>query len=163
MTSNMEKWQYPDRENYTSSRLGYYYQLIVGRKFSDHFTLQLSPMMVHRNLVETVEDNHDIFSVEMGMRIKVLQRIAITADYFYIFPNQLPSENTSPLSLGIDIETGGHVFQLHFTNAPAMNEKTFITETTGKWSKGDIHLGFNISRVFTLSSKNRNAPPTEYK
>ena len=114
--------------------------------------------MVHRNLVETVEDNHDIFSVEIGTRVKILQRIALTADYFYVFPGQLGDEFTSPLSLGIDIETGGHVFQIHFTNAPAMNEKTFITETTGKWSKGDIHLGFNISRVFTLSSRNRHPP-----
>ncbi len=159
MTCNMMKWQYPDRENFTSSRLGYYYQVIFGRKFSDHFTLQISPVMVHRNLVATVEDNHDIYSVEIGTRIKLLQRIAITADYFYVFPNQLGDEFTSPLSLGIDIETGGHVFQIHCTNAPAMNEKTFITETTGKWSKGDIHLGFNISRVFTLSSRKRGKTP----
>ena len=163
MTSNMEKWQYPDRENYPSSRLGYYYQLVFGRKFSDHFTLQGGPIMVHRNLVETAEDKHDVFAFEVGTRIKILQRLAITADYFYVFPDQLGSEYTSPLSLGFDIETGGHVFQIHFTNAPAMNEKTFITETTGKWGKGDIHLGFNISRVFTLSSKNRNAPPTTDK
>lgn len=155
MTSNMMKWVDPERNNYPSSRLGYYYQIVVGRKFSNSFTFQLSPIMVHRNLVEKTGDHHDVFALEMGTRIKFTQRLAITADYFFVFPNQLESQYTSPLSLGIDIETGGHVFQVHFTNAPAMNEKTFITETTGKWGDGDIHLGFNISRVFTISDKKR--------
>ena len=153
MTMNMIKWQEPERDNYTTSRLGYYYQLIIGRKFSDAFSLQVSPIMVHRNLVLKSSDKHDIFALEVGTRVKLTQRLAITADYFYVFPGQLAPEYTSPLSLGLDIETGGHVFQLHFTNAPAMNEKTFITETTGKWGEGDIHLGFNISRVFTIVGK----------
>ena len=155
MTSNMMKWEDPERENHTSSRFGYYYQIIAGRKFSNAFTLQVSPMMVHRNLVEKIGDHHDVFALELGTRIKFTQRLAITADYFYVFPNQLESQYSSPLSTGFDIETGGHVFQLHFTNAPAMNEKTFITETTGEWGKGDVHFGFNISRVFTLSDKKR--------
>ncbi len=152
-TSNMAKWSVPERKNYGTSRLGFYNQVIIGRKFTEAFTLQVSPLFVHRNLVEKSTDKHDIYSVEVGSRIKLTRRMAITIDYFYIFPNQLPKENTNPLSVGLDIETGGHVFQLHFTNAPAMNEKTFITENTGSWSKGDIHLGFNISRVFTIADK----------
>jgi hypothetical protein len=149
------KWSEPDRNNYFSSRMGYYYQVVFGRKFSEAFSFQLSPMLVHRNLVELNSDKHDVIALEVGTRVKLSNRIAITADYFYIFPNQLRSDNTNPLSIGFDIETGGHVFQLHFTNAPAMNEKTFITDTKGSWDKGDIHFGFNISRVFTLSSKNK--------
>ncbi|MBL0343142.1 MAG: hypothetical protein IPP71_21100 [Bacteroidetes bacterium] len=152
-TANMLKWADPDRKNYFSSRMGYYNQIIFGRKFTEAFTLQIAPMMVHRNLVEKSTDKHDIYSVEIGSRIKLTRRLALTMDYFYILPNQLPDENTNPLSIGFDIETGGHVFQLHFTNAPAMNEKTFITENKGSWSKGDIHLGFNISRVFTIVNK----------
>jgi hypothetical protein len=54
------------------------------------------------------------------------------------------------LSIGFDIETGGHVFQLHFTNSTGMTERAFITNTTGDWGNGDIHFGFNISRLFTL-------------
>lgn len=157
MTSNMLKWSDPERKNYTSSRFGYYHQLIIGRKFSDAFSLQVSPILVHRNLVERTIDKHDIIAVEVGTRIKLTQRLAITADYFYVLPDQLTDEYTSPLSIGLDIETGGHVFQLHFTNAPAMNEKTFLTETTGKWEKGDIHFGFNISRVFTISDRKRKS------
>jgi len=153
MTMNTLKWSDPDRKNYFSSRLGYYHQIIFGRKFSEAFTFQLSPVLVHRNLVEKNSDKHDILAVELGTRLKLSKRIAITADYFYVLPDQLRDENTNPLSLGFDIETGGHVFQLHFTNAPAMNERAFIADNTGSWSKGDIHFGFNISRVFTLSSK----------
>lgn len=149
-TANMLKWSDPDRKNYFTSRLGYYHQIIIGRKFSDAFSLQISPMVVHRNLVKLKDDKHDIYAAEVGARLKLTRRLAITADYFYLLPDQLTSDITHPLSFGFDIETGGHVFQLHFTNAPAMTEKTFITETKGDWAKGDIHFGFNISRVFTL-------------
>jgi len=154
-TANMLKFADPERKNYFTSRMGFYHQVIFGRKFSEKFTLQISPMMVHRNLVATKDDKHDIYAVEVGTRWKFTKRIALTADYIYTLPNQLSAEITNALSLGFDIETGGHVFQLHFTNAPAMNEKTIITETQGKWSKGDIHFGFNISRVFTISDKRR--------
>jgi len=157
ITRNGLKWPEPDRENYYSSRLGYYHQVIVGRKFSDAFSLQIAPIVVHRNIVETAEDKHDTYAVEIGSRIKLTKRIALTFDYFYNLPGQFRDELniTSPLSLGFDIETGGHVFQLHFTNAPAMNEKTFLTENTGKWSDGNIHFGFNISRVFTIDRKDK--------
>jgi hypothetical protein len=153
MTMNTLKWSDPDRKNYFSSRLGYYHQIIFGRKFSDAFTLQMSPILVHRNLVEKNSDKHDILAVELGARLKLSKRFALTADYFYVLPDQLRDDATNPLFLGFDIETGGHVFQLNFTNAPAMNERAFITDNTGSWTKGDIHFGFNISRVFTLSSK----------
>lgn len=155
MTMNGLKWSEPERENYFTSRLGYYNQILIGRKFSDAFTFQIGPTFVHRNLVETSEDEHDIFSIEFGTRIRLTRRLALTADYFYLLPDQLPEPYGDVFSIGLDIETGGHVFQLHFTNATAMNEKTFITETDGKWSEGDIHFGFNISRVFTISDRKR--------
>jgi hypothetical protein len=143
----------PDRKNYYTSKLAYYYQIIIGRKFSDRFTFQVSPTMVHNNLVQTVSDNHDIYSVGLGTRIKLTKRLAFTADYYYQLPDQLPDNIQMPLSLGVDIETGGHVFQLHFTNALGMNERVLTEETDGKWNKGDIHFGFNISRVFTIVRK----------
>ena len=155
MTIDGLKWEDPDRKNYFSSRLGYYYQVIVGRKFSEKFSMQLSPIMVHQNIFESADDPHDIFAIELGSRIKISNRIALTLDYFYAFPDQLPDEIQNSLAIGFDIETGGHVFQLHFTNTTPMNERRIITETTGKWGKGDIHFGFNISRVFTLSDSRK--------
>lgn len=156
VTRNGLKWSDPNRDNYETSRLGYYHQVIVGRKFSDAFSFQIAPVMVHRNLVAQTTDKHDTYHLEIGSRIKFTKRIALTIDYFYGPKGQFNESLgiTNPLSLGFDIETGGHVFQLHFTNAPAMTEKTFLTENTGSWDKGDIHFGFNISRVFTLDRKN---------
>ena len=144
------EWQNPDRENYFSSRLAYSYQLIIGRKFSENFSLQLSPTMVHRNLVRTIEETNDVFALAAGGRVKLSRRIALNAEYIYVLPNQLAPGFRNSLSIGFDIETGGHIFQLHFTNSTSMNEPGFITETTGDWGFGDVHFGFNVSRVFTL-------------
>ncbi len=142
----------PNRKLEFSSRLGYFYQLIAGRKFSEGFSLQLSPTLVHRNLVDEKDDN-DTYAVGIGARQKLSKRVALVLDYFYIV-NGLPSSDLhNPLSVGIDIETGGHVFQLHFSNATGMNEKAFITGTSENWGNGEIRFGFNLSRVFTLKKQ----------
>ena len=150
MTINTLKWAHPERENLPSSRYGYAFQAIIGRKLSEGLTIQLMPSMVHRNLVPTVEDAHDIYALGVGGRIKLSKRVAINLEYYYAHPDQLPEGNTNSLSFGFDIETGGHVFQLHFTNSTHMIEKGFITENTGNWLDGGIHFGFNVSRVFTI-------------
>lgn len=144
------KWANPDRENYFSSRLYYSHQLLLGRKFSESFSLQLMPTLIHRNLVPTETDKHDVLSMGAAVRQKLGKRLALNAEYYYNLPGQLAEGFSNSLSIGFDIETGGHVFQLHFTNSTAMIEKGFITETTGNWLDGDIHFGFNISRVFTV-------------
>lgn len=144
-------WPDETRKNYYSSRLAFYHQALIGRKFSEVFSLQFMPTVVHRNLVQSVEDEHDIYALGIGTRLKLSRRVAINLEYFYLLPDQLPSSNTNPLSIGFDIETGGHVFQLHLTNSLGLNERSLLTDTNGSWGKGDIHFGFNISRVFTLS------------
>lgn len=150
---NTLRWPEPDRTNYFSSRLSYTSQVLVARKISQGLSLQLTPTYVHRNLVPTELDPNDLWAMGAGGRLKLSKRISLNAEYFYL----VNADNTymshpvyNPLSLGIDIETGGHVFQLILTNSLAMIEKGFIGETTGRWLNGDIHLGFNISRVFTL-------------
>jgi hypothetical protein len=146
-------WANPDRENYFSSRLYYTFQLIVGRKFSDSFSLQLSPTVVHRNLVRTTAESNDVLALGIAARQKLTKRIAINAEYIYVLPDQLADGYRNALSIGFDIETGGHVFQLHFTNATSMIEKGYMTETVGDWLNGDIHFGFNVSRVFTVRKR----------
>ena len=109
------------------------------------------PTYVHVNLVPTPEDHNNIFSVGAGARFKISQRVAINAEYYYLIPKQIRSTPaTSALSVGVDIETGGHVFQIFLTNAMGENTESLITQTTGKWQNGDIFLGFNISRIFTV-------------
>ena len=146
------KWADPSRTNYFSSRLSYVGQVMIARKFSPSFSLQLTPTIVHRNLVPAELDPNDIYAVGAGGRMKLTRRISLNAEYFYMINSKQYMSETiyNPFSVGFDIETGGHVFTLLFTNSLQMIEKGFVGETTGNWLKGDIHFGFNISRVFTL-------------
>ncbi len=145
------KWADPTRKNYFTSRMSYATQVILARKFGQRFSLQIMPTYVHVNLVPTPEDHNNIFSVGAGARFKISQRVAINAEYYYLIPKQIRSTPaTSALSVGVDIETGGHVFQIFLTNAMGENTESLITQTTGKWQNGDIFLGFNISRIFTV-------------
>lgn len=151
ITVNGLRFDDTTRTNFFSSRLVYLNQIIFGRKFSERLTLQLSPTLIHRNLVPKTVNRHDVLALGTQGRIKLSKRIAFMAEYFFVFPGSMQDiDYTNSLSIGFDIETGGHVFQLHFTNALGMNERAFITETDGTWSKGDIQFGFNISRVFTI-------------
>lgn len=147
------KWNDPTRQNYFTSRVAYYGQAIIGRKFSEAVTLQLIPSVLHRNLVPTVNDPNDLFAVGVGGRIKLSRRISLNADYHYIVNPNPANPYYNPLSIGFDIETGGHVFQLHFTNSKGMNERAFLGATEYSWGKGDIFFGFNISRQFQIAKK----------
>ena len=142
----------PTLNNYFTSRLTFVHQLLVARKFTDEFSLQLSPTLIHRNIVPTALDKNDIYSLGFGGRYKFNARCSINFEYFYVYR---PSYSTgvtynNPVSLGVDIETGGHVFQIMVTNSFGMIAKHYIADNIGDWRKGEIHLGFNISRVFTL-------------
>lgn len=155
------KWVDATRKNYFSSRLAFSHQLLLGRKFNDNVSLQLMPSFVHYNLVPNTTDPNDIFAMGIGGRIKLSKRVSFNGEYYYILPisltegeTRLPGTHNS-LALGFDIETGGHVFQLHFTNSTGMTEKSFIGETVGDFFKGDIHFGFNIARVFTINDRRK--------
>jgi hypothetical protein len=153
ITMDGTEWSDPTRQNFFSSRLAFYNQVIIGRKFNESFSLQIMPTMVHRNLVPNESDPNDFFGLGLGGRIKLTKRIAFTWDYTTVISGLPDSGYYHPLSLGFDIETGGHVFQLHFSNSTGMNEKAFITETTNKWGSGEIRFGFNLSRVFQIKKK----------
>lgn len=133
------------------SRMEYTGQFLFARKFSKYFSAQISPTFMHRNLVIEGDDN-DIYSIGFGARMKLSNWVSINAEYFYVHNKDTHKGNKyyDPISLGIDIETGGHVFQLVFSNSISMMENGFIAQTTGNWFDGDIHFGFNISRVFSL-------------
>jgi hypothetical protein len=151
LSAEQVPWYGVGRQDYLTHRLSYNFQAVLGRKFSDDFSFQLSPGLVHRNLVATEAEQNDLLNVGFGGRAKVSKRVAITGEYFYVLPDQGPRDPFhNSLALGVDIETGGHVFQLQFTNSTGMFERAFITETTGDFFNGDIHFGFNISRVFTI-------------
>ena len=133
----------------TVHRYAYTHQVLLARKFNPSFSFQLMPTYIHRNLVATEEDANDLISLGMGGRVKLNTRLAINAEWYPQFTEKSDSFRNA-FAIGLDIETGGHVFQLHLTNAQQMNEPGFIGETIGNFLDGDIHFGFNISRVFNL-------------
>jgi len=156
---NSLHWTDTSRTNYFSSRMSYVAQLLIARKFSNSLSLQLTPTYIHKNLVPYRTDRNDQLSIGIGGRYKVAQRTTINAEYFYQIPGFINSYSVSAfetakygncLSIGVDLETGGHVFQFRLTNAQPMFERAFITETTNKWKDGGIFLGFTINRVFTI-------------
>ena len=151
LAADQVPWYFEGIDDYFTHRLSYGFQVLIGRKFTEGLTLQLSPGVVHRNLVATSEDRNDLMNLGFAGRAKLSKRVAVTAEYFYVLPDQGPRDQYhNSLAMGFDIETGGHVFQLHFTNSTGMYERGYITETVGDFAQGDIHFGFNISRVFTL-------------
>jgi hypothetical protein len=134
------------------SRFDYSYQVLIARKLNPRLSLQLSPTLVHRNLVLSREENNSLFALGIGGRYKIAKRISVNAEYFIVTGNKNLDRYSfyDPIAIGVDIQAGGHVFQLHFTNARPMTENSFIGETSANWWDGDIRFGFNISQVFTL-------------
>ena len=116
-----------------TDRLFYTHQLLVGRKISDLLSLQLMPTVVHRNQIEESQGENDLYALGFGGRIKLTSRVSLNGEYYYRM--NVPEDDTgfNSLAVGFDIETGGHVFQLHLTNSRAIIEKGFITETTGNF------------------------------
>ena len=140
----------PDEYFYQSDRLAYAHEIMVGRKFSPRFSLQLSGFLVHNNLTVNIGDKNDVYALGGLARYKITKSLAITAEYAYRLNNYTttPGNYYDSMGIGIEIETGGHVFQIHLTNSVGIDETQFIPYTSSSWSNAGIRIGFNISRVF---------------
>lgn len=153
-----EKFTNPDRKNYFTSRMAYMHQMLIARKFSSSFSVQLSPTVIHKNLVQTLDEQNTFFSMGVGSRLKLTRRVSLNLEYFGFMPGQnIPKIGDQTIrntfAVGFDIETGGHVFQLQFTNARAMYDGGYISETVNDFAapqgKG-IAFGFNLTRTFSF-------------
>ena len=157
------RWPEDGLERLTSDRLAYVHQGIIARKESSAFSWMLLPTVVHYNLQQTQNQPNTIFVLGTGFRYKLSNRLSLNAEYLpmlnrntYVEANE-KINYVNAFSLGVDIETGGHVFQLHITNSRGLSDPIFLTQTTGNWIEGEIYFGFNISRVFTVKK------PKEFK
>ena len=130
-----------------SDQFSYSHQLLIARKINRKFSIQLSPTIVHYNLLSIDQFNNDLYSIGYGLRYKLSNRISVNLESFSQFNSQ---NKINPISIGFDVETGGHVFQFHLSNSAFMINRAFIHETYDLWSEGSIYFGFNISRVFTV-------------
>lgn len=147
--------KYSDKERNEDfySRFDFSYQLLIGRKFSERFSLQLTPTLVHRNLVETKSENNDLYAIGIGGRYLITRRIAFNAEYYWVLNNtgRYGYDFYDPVALGFDIQFGSHVFQLMLTNVASMTENKFIGETSSDFFNSGIRFGFNISQIFSLT------------
>jgi hypothetical protein len=144
-------YKFEPKDNFENiDRIAYVGQALIARKFSPNFSFQLMPTIIHKNaVIASIEDN-DQFALGLGGRLKLTRSIAITSEYYHNLSRKEESPYYDSFTLGIDIETGGHVFQLVLTNAQGLTERAFIAETTDDFFDGDIHLGFNVTRTFQL-------------
>jgi hypothetical protein len=152
MAINTLKLSDPKQKDYLDARLSYCTELILARKFGNVFSLQIAPTWVHMNLVPTPQDHNDQFSFGAGISFRISDVVSLSGEYHYQIPSTQLSNTTNSITIGCDIKTGQHVFQLFLTNSQGNFEQAFITETTGKWMNGDIYFGFNIHRLFTVKT-----------
>ncbi|WP_343697936.1 DUF5777 family beta-barrel protein [Flavobacterium sp.] len=129
-------------------RLTYVAQLLISRKFSEKLSLEIVPSFFHQNFVEDIDQSNTQYAIGFGGRYKFAKRWSLNMDYAAHLNRAPNSLYKNPLSIGFDLETGGHVFQMHFTSSQAIDEAGYLGRTTGDWAKGDIFFGFNLARVF---------------
>lgn len=134
-------------------RLAYVAQILVARKVSSRLSAQLMPTMIHKNAVDQRMEKNDQFALGLGARYKISRSVSLTGEYYYRLDVMETNPYFNSLGFGVEIETGGHVFQIVFTNTIGLTERAFITETDGEFSDGDIHFGFNVTRTFQFKQK----------
>jgi hypothetical protein len=136
-----------------NDRTAYVTQLLIARKFSPKLSLQLMPTYVHKNAVDKTIESNDQIAIGIGGRYRISRSIAITSEYYHRLDVKTNNPYKNSIGFGVDIETGGHVFQLLLSSSQRITERTFITESEGDFFNGDIHLGFNVTRAFQLKKR----------
>jgi hypothetical protein len=163
MAINTTTFEDLKRNNYFTSRLNFCNQIILARKINAGLSVQITPTVVHRNLVKTTAIPNTIFALGLATSIKITRSTRLNIEYYPRLNGRDEPINNAPdskkfndyLGIGFDIETGGHVFQLMFTNSTHMYEQGFVAQTTGSWSDFGVRLGFNLSRTFSFDSEHK--------
>ncbi|MFN3754279.1 DUF5777 family beta-barrel protein [Flavobacterium sp.] len=146
INNTLKESLYPEMK--FNNRLVYVTQLLVSRKFNNKLSLQLAPTYFHENFVIDDNQENSQYAIGMGGRYKFAKRWSVNVDYATHLNRSSSSPFRDPLSIGVDLETGGHVFQMHFSSSQGMHESGFLGNSTGDWGKGDVFFGFNLLRVF---------------
>jgi hypothetical protein len=131
-------------------KVSYVAQVLIARKFSTKFSAQIMPVIVHRNAVKKSTENNDDYALGVAARYKITRSLALTGEYFHRLNPAVNTPYYNSIGFGLEIETGGHVFQMVFSNSQGMVDRAVVAETDGNFSNGDIHFGFNVTRVFQL-------------
>lgn len=145
------KWVDESKDYPFSARMYYVHELLLSRKFTSAFSAQIVPVLVHRNMVETDEEQNLVSAVGFGANYTLNKWLSVSGEYYLVLPGNTADNYSNSAAIGVELESGGgHIFQIHLSNSYGMTEKVFIAETKSQWSKGEIGIGFNIIRVFHL-------------
>lgn len=149
MSVKTVKWINKDIDYPATARYYYIHELFISRKFGNTFSVQLAPVIVHRNMVKTADDENTVAALGFGANYTINKWLSLSTEYYHLVSSYTADNFTNSLAVGVELETGGgHIFQIHLSNSQGMTEKAFIPENTGKWGDGDVSIGFNIIRVF---------------
>lgn len=129
-------------------RLSYVGQLLISRKLTKELSLLVAPTFFHDNYVNDNLQENSQYAVAFGGRYKLGKRWSVNMEYGMHLNRSAASLFNNPFSIGVDLETGGHIFQLHFTNSQSMNTNGVFGTSTGDWGDGDVYFGFNLARSF---------------
>jgi Membrane bound beta barrel domain (DUF5777) len=148
INSDLDKAIYPQLK--FNNRLSFTSQLLISRKFSESFSVEIAPILVHKNLYDDAIDQKDTYLIGTGGRYKLSKRLSLNIDYAARLGSKIEgSPYHNPLSVGLDIDTGGHIFQMVFSNSQPMTDVTILTNSIGSWEgKKALYFGFNMYRVF---------------
>ncbi len=138
-----------------TNRMSYTVQALLARKFGERLSIQFMPTYFHRNQVVNFNEKNDIFAIGAAIRFKVTDRFVLTSDYFFNLDEYTRNAFYAPVGLGAELETGGHVFAMFFTNSKGIIENEFLANTTSNLQKGGFRFGFTISRIFSFDNSGR--------
>lgn len=150
------RWPNDGLQRLISDRLIYVNQILFSHKSSENLSILIAPAVVHYNLRQSNQQPNTVAVLSVAGRYKLSRRVTLNAEFTPMINRNLSWDGThttpftNALSIGFDIETGGHVFQLHLTNSRGLSDPIWMTQTAGDWLDGEIYFGFNISRVFTI-------------
>ena len=129
-------------------RLSYVAQLLISRKITNELSIIASPTFFHDNYVIDYTQKNSQYGLGVGGRYKLGKRWSVNMEYGMHLNRSATSLYNNPFSIGVDLETGGHIFQLHFTNSQSMNTNGVFGTSTGDWGDSDVYCGFNLARSF---------------
>jgi len=133
-------------------RLSYTFQALISKKVNERFSMQIAPALSHRNYV-AFEDVNTIASIGFASRYQLNKVLGVTLEYYLTLPNKrtvLGQTYYDPLTLGLEFNTGGHVFRILFSNSAGFGESQFIPYTNSTWKNGGFRLGFAFGRLFKM-------------
>lgn len=139
---------FPENEENLGSRSTLNLQLMLAAGYK-RFSFQVSPVILRNNYDPRADGSLVMFALPLTGSVNLTKRMGISAEYIAVFNKPIYSD-VNPLTFSLDLDTGGHQFQLLFSNSRGLTYKSIMTNTDTGWTEGGIYFGFNLVRTFYL-------------